>query len=130
MNPRLLFAGKRHLRNQHRLVLLVSAHGSIGIISDQVQMWWDFVLLLASVVVDHLHGVQWQSLEWIDGDAKQTGVRVDVPVDVSFSQVVVDGGVVQESQISHIVAHLVLWRVHLEQFVSFEFNLLKTAITK
>ena len=122
MNPRLLFAGKRHLRNQHRLVLLVSAHGSISVIGNQVQMWWNFVLLLASVVVDHLHGVQWQSPERIDGNTKQAGVCVDVPVGVSLAQVVVDGGVVQEGQVGHVIAHLVLWRVHLQQLVSFELN--------
>ena len=88
-------------------------------------MWWHFVLLLASVEVNHLHCVQWQSLEWIDGDAKQTRVGVDVPVDVPLSQVVVDCGVVQEGQISHIITHFILWRVHLQQLVSFELNLLK-----
>jgi len=86
-------------------------------------MWWHFVLLLTTVEVDHLHGVQWQASERIDCDAKEAGVRVDVPVDVSFSQVVVNGGVIQKSQVSHVVGHFILWRVHLQQLVSLEFDL-------
>ncbi len=82
-------------------------------------MWWDFVLLLASVEVDHLHGIQRQSLEGIDGDAKQTGVCVYVPVDVSLPQVVVDGGIIQICQVSHVVAFFVLHWVLLEDAVSF-----------
>ena len=101
------------LRNQHGLVLLVPAHSRIGAVSNQVQMWRDLVLLLASVQVNHLHGVQWQALEWIDGDAKETGVCVDVPVDVSFPQVVVDCGVVQKGQVRHVVAQFVFGRIHL-----------------
>ena len=116
---------REYSRNQHGLVLSVPAHGSIGIVSDQVQMWWHFVLLLTTVEVDHLHGVQWQASERIDCDAKEAGVRVDVPVDVSFSQVVVNGGVIQKSQVSHVVGHFILWRVHLQQLVSLEFDLLK-----
>ena len=88
-------------------------------------MWWHLILLLASIKVDHLHGVQWQTSEGIDGDAEQTGVCVDVPVDVSLPQVVVHGGVIQKGQVSHVVAHLILWRVHLQQLISFEINLLK-----
>ena len=88
-------------------------------------MWWHLVLLLASVEVDHLHGVQWQTSEGIDGDAEQTGVCVDVPVDVSLPQVVVNGGIVQKGQVRHVIGHLILWRVHLQKFISFEFNLLK-----
>jgi len=33
---------------------------------------------------------------------------------------VVDCGVVQEGQVSHIVAFLILWRVHLQQLVALE----------
>ena len=113
------------LRNQHGLVLSVSGHGSISIISDQVQMWWHLILLLASVEVDHLHGVQWQPLERIDGNAKQTGVRIDIPVDVSFPQVVVHGGVIQIRQISHVIAFFVLHWVLLEDAVSFNCDGLK-----
>ena len=100
-------------RDQHGLVLLVPAHGSVGVVGDQVQMWRHLVLLLAPVEVDHLHGVEGQAPEWIDGDAEEAGVCVDVPVDVSLAQVVVDGGVVQEGQVGHVVGHLVLGRVHL-----------------
>jgi hypothetical protein len=88
-------------------------------------MWRDLILLLASVQVNHLHGIQWQTSEGIDGDAEQAGVCVDVPVDVSLPQVVVHGGVIQKGQVSHVIGHLILWRVHLQQFISFEFNLLK-----
>jgi len=63
--------GTRLASNQHGLVLAVSAHGSVGVVGDQVQMRRHFVLLLAAVEVHHLHGVQWQAFEWIDGDAEE-----------------------------------------------------------
>ena len=88
-------------------------------------MWRNLILLLASVQVNHLHGIQWQTSEGIDGDAEQAGVCVDVPIDVSLPQVVVHGGVIQKGQVRHVIGHLILWRVHLQQFISFEFNLLK-----
>ena len=62
----------RHLRNQHRLVFTISDHTSISVISDRVQMWRYFVLLLTTIVVHHLHGVYRQSLVRIDGHTKQT----------------------------------------------------------
>jgi hypothetical protein len=91
-------------------------------------MWRDLILLLASVQVNHLHGIQWQTSEGIDGDAEQAGVCVDVPVDVSLPQVVVHGGVIQKGQVRHVIGHFILGRVHLQQLISFELNFLQKRI--
>ncbi len=58
--------------DQHRLIASVPGHASIGIVGHIIQMWWHFVLLLATVEVHHLHCVQWQTLEGVDGDAEET----------------------------------------------------------
>ena len=82
-------------------------------------MWWHFILLLASVKVDHLHCVQWQTFEGIDGHAEETRVSVNVPVDVSLSQIVVNGGVVQISQIGHVLTFFIFGGILLQNLISF-----------
>jgi hypothetical protein len=63
-----------YLRNQHRLIAAVSQHARVCVISHIVQMARHLVLLLATVEVNHLHGVHRQALVRVDHHAKQTRV--------------------------------------------------------
>lgn len=128
------------IRDQHRLVLTIAQHVGVRVVGNRVQVRWGLSTLLASVEVYHLHGVDGQALVRVDGHAKETRVGlqfktrylnkrldfkyrqrsyVDQPRLVTFSQVVQDAGVVQIGQVSHIVALLVLRRVHLMDIVFF-----------
>ena len=114
----------KNSRDEHRLVGSVSCHARIGVVGHQIQMWRHFVLLFATIEMNHFHCVEWQSLERIYGHAEEARIRVDVPVDVALMQVVVDGGVIQISQIGHVVTFFVFWRIHGQTLISFNCNLL------
>ena len=73
----------------------------------------DFIPPLASVHVDGPHGVDWETLVGIDGDTEEAGVGVDQPLDVPLVQVEEHGGVVEVGQVGHVLAAVVLGRVHL-----------------
>lgn len=112
------------LRDQHRLVLLVTDHTGVGVVRDQVQMGRNLVLLLAPIVVHHLHRVDGQPLVRVDGHTKQARVRVDVPGHVALAQVVQNRRVIQIRQIRHVVALLVLWRILLFHVALFHLQFL------
>ena len=59
------------------------------------------------------HGVDGEPLVRVDGDTEETGVGVDQPLYVSLVQVEQDGGVIEVGQVGHVLAAVVLGRVHL-----------------
>ena len=50
---------------------------------------------------------------------------VDEELDVTRAQVVEDGGLVEVGQVSHVIVHVELWRVHLRDVVLLKLFLLQ-----
>ena len=59
------------------------------------------------------HGVDREPLVRVDSDTEEAGVGVDQPLNVPLVQVEQDGGVVEVGQVGHVLATVVLRRVHL-----------------
>ncbi|RNA00794.1 hypothetical protein BpHYR1_050066 [Brachionus plicatilis] len=108
-----------------KLILTVSQHIGISIVSNRVQMCWYFVFLFSSIQVDHFHGVNWQTLVWIDSNTKQA--RINKPAGVTSSQVVQDRSIIQIGQIGHVFTFLKFRRIHLLQVILFDSNSLTLA---
>jgi len=74
-------------------------------------------LLLAAVEGDHLHGVDGQPPVGVDGDAEEARVRVDQPGRVAGAQVVQHRRVIQVGQVGHVLALVILGRIHLRHLL-------------
>ena len=85
--------------NQHRLIVTFSQHVIVSIIRNGEDMWRHFRLSLALVTSNNVVVVYWKPLVGIDSDTKKTGIGVDQESDISFGQVVYDGGF---RKISHV----------------------------
>ena len=67
-----------------------------------------------------LTGIDGVSFVWVDNNTKETRVGVDeFSLEANF-QVMEDRGIIQEGQVSHILALLKLWRVDLANLVRLE----------
>ena len=76
----------------------------------------DLVPPLASVETDSPHGVYGEPLVGVDGNTEEAGVGVDQPLHVALLQVEEDGGVVEVGEAGHVLAAVVLGRVHLDRY--------------
>ena len=78
-----------------------------------------------------LTGIDGVSFVWVDNNTKETRVGVDeFSLEANF-QVMEDRSIIQEGQVSHILALLKLWRVDLANLVRLEdFFLEKTQVLK
>ena len=95
------------------LEVLTEAHGVVGSLSDGKDMRWDLVPPLTTVDTDGPHGVDGEPLVRVDSDTEETGVGVDQSLNVPLLQIEQDGGVVEVSQVRHVLAAVVLGRVDL-----------------
>ena len=66
------------------------------------------------------HGVDREPLVRVDSDTEEAGVGVDQPLNVPLVQVEQDGGVVEVSQVGHVLAAVELGRVDLTDQVLLE----------
>ena len=97
--------------NQHRLIVTLSQHVVVSIIRDGKDMWGHFRLSLALVTTNNVIVVYWEPLVGIDSDTEKTGIGVDKESDVSFGQVVDDGGFGEIGHVSQIFQKFVFWRI-------------------
>ena len=81
------------------MIFRVSQHVSVGVIRNGVDVGRHFSFTLILVTDDNMVIVYWKPLVGIDSDTKKTGIGVDQESDISFGQVVYDGGF---RKISHV----------------------------
>ena len=82
-------------------------------LSNGEDVGWNFIPPLATVDTDSPHGVDGEPLVGVDSDTEETGVGVDQPLNVAVLQIEEDGGVIEIGEAGHVLAALVLGRVHL-----------------
>ena len=80
-------------------------------------MWRHFRLSLALVTTNDVIVIYWEPFVGIDSDTEETGIGVDQESDISFGQVVDDGGFREIGHVSQILKQLVLWRILLFNLV-------------
>ena len=83
-------------------------------------MGWDLVPPLAQVHLDNSLGVDGVTLVGVDDNTEETRVGVDKLGLETDLQVVEDRGIIKESQVSHVLALLKLWRVDLANLLRLE----------
>merc|ERR1719210_153000 len=117
-------SGTRLTSDQHGVVLLVLEHVPVGALSDGPEMGWALVPPLTKVDLAHPVGVERVTLVGVDNHDEETGVGVDQLRLVPGLQVPEDGGVVEVSQVDHVLALLELGRVDTADLSSLEGELL------
>ena len=85
----------------------------VGALSDGEDVGWNLIPPLTTVDADSPHGVDGEPLVGVDGDTEETGVGVDESLDVALLEIKEDGGVIEISQVGHILATVVLGGVDL-----------------
>ena len=80
----------------------------------------DFIPPLASVHVDGPHGVDWETLVRIDGDAEKTRVGIDKLVLIPNHGVPQNTSITQVCQSRHVIGAIELWRVYLCNLILLE----------
>merc|ERR1719486_1636542 len=119
-------SGTRLAGDQHGVVLLVLEHVPVGALSNGPEMGWALVPPLAKVDLAHPVGVERVTLVGVDNHNEETGVGVDQLRLVPGLQVPEHGGVVEVSQVDHVLALLELGRVDTADLSSLEGELLVT----
>ena len=95
-------------------------HFPVGGLGDGPEVGRDLVTSLAEVHLDHLGGVDGEPLVRVDHHTEQARVGVDQLGLVASLQVPEDGGLVEEGQVSHVLALLKLRRIDLAEILRFE----------
>merc|ERR1711899_31185 len=112
--------------DHHGVVLLVLEHVPVGALSDGPEMGWALVPPLTKVDLAHPVGVKRVTLVRVDHHDEEAGVGVDQLGLVPGLQVPEHGGVVEVSQVDHVLALLELGRVDTADLSSLEGELLVT----
>ena len=83
-------------------------------------MWRHFRFSLALVTTNNVIVIYWKPLVGVDSDTEKTGIGVDQESDISFGQVVDDGGFREVGHVGQIFQKFVFWGI-----LTFEFRFLK-----
>ena len=92
----------------------------IGALCNSKDVGWDFIPPLGTVDTDSSHGVDREPLVGVDSDTEEARVGVDQPLHVAHLQVKQDRGVIEVGQVGHVLAAVVLGRVHLDRYSRIE----------
>jgi hypothetical protein len=85
----------------------------------------DLISPLAQVNLHNALGVNWEALVWVDDNAEETRIGVDEPGLEADLQVVEDRGIIEISQVGHVLTFLELGRVDLANLFGLENFFLK-----
>ena len=102
-------------------------HVGVGAVGDGEDVRRHLVASFALVDGDGAVGVDGEPLVRVDGHAEQARVGVDQLDEVALLQVVEHRSVVEVGQVGHVLAFLVLGRVHLGHLLLLEVLLLCAA---
>ena len=103
---------------------LTGHHVGVSAVGDGEDVGRHLIAPAALVDVDGAVGVDGEALVGVNGHAEQAGVGVDQLNEVALLQVVEHRGVVEVGQVGHVLAFLVLGRVHLGDLLLLEVLLL------
>ena len=106
--------------------LLTEAHGVIGTLSNGKDVGRHLIPSLGAVHANSPHGVNGEPLVGVDGNTEEAGVGVDQSLHVSHLQIEQHGGVIEVSQVGHVLAAVKLGRVHLPNLILLEHLLITT----
>jgi hypothetical protein len=116
----LSFSSTRLTSDQHRLVLVISQHVTIGSLCDGPQVRRHFILPLTKVQLDDSSSVDGVPFVRVHHNTEETRVGVDEFGNKTDFQVPEDRGVIQESQVSHVFTLLKLGWVDLSNLRGLE----------
>ena len=66
----------REIKRSYVYIVATSQHACVGVVGYRVQVRRHLGSLLATIQIDHLHGIHRQALVRIDRDAKEAGIRL------------------------------------------------------
>ena len=89
----------------------------IGTLSNGKDMGRHLIPPFGTVDTDSPHGVDGEPLVWVDGDTEEARVGVDQSLHVSHLQVEQHRGVIEVSQVGHVLTAVELRGVHLAHLV-------------
>jgi len=102
------------------LIFGVDQHAAVGSFRDGPQVRRDFISPLANIELDNRLGVDGETLVGIHNNTEETRVGVDKLCLKADFQVVEDRGIIEISQVSHVLTLLKLGRVDLSNLGRWE----------
>ena len=85
----------------------------VGPLSNGKDMRRHLVSPLGTVDSNSSHGIDWEPLVRVNCDAEEARVGIYEPLNISLLQVEQDGGIIEVSQVGHVLATVILGRIHL-----------------
>ena len=80
-------------------------------------MWGHFRLSFTLVTTNNMVVIYWEPLVRIDSDTEETRIGVDQESNITFRQIVDDGGFREVGHVGQIFKQFVLWRILLFDLV-------------
>ena len=93
--------------------LLTHTHGVVRALSKGEDVRRHFIPPLGTVDSNSSHGVDWEPLVRVYCDAEEARVGVYEPLNITLLQVEQDRSIIEVSQVGHVLATVILGRIHL-----------------